>query len=101
MCVVSMVGKWWQDHQYPQYPWVQPYIQTSPADFSGTNITIGVPQEEFDKLKKEVEDLKELLIRAKEYDRRNGEPDCEMDEKVELIKRIAELVKVDLEEVFG
>ena len=45
--------------------------------------------------------MKALLIRAKEYDERNNEPHCEMEEKVELLKKIAAAVGVDLSEVFG
>jgi hypothetical protein len=59
-----------------------------------------VSREEFDTLKREVEDMKKLLLRAKEYDERNNEPECHMDEKVALLKRVAELVGVNLDEVF-
>lgn len=90
MCVVSMIGDHYQDK------W-----QLPPIDPSGvTNIFPGVSQEEFNALKKEVEEMKQLLIRAKIYDENNGEPNCEQDEKVELLKRIAELVGVDLSEIF-
>ena len=41
------------------------------------------------------------LKNAKEIDRVTGQPDCEMDEKVAIIKRFAEVVGVDLSEVFG
>jgi hypothetical protein len=51
---------------------------------------------EFDALKREVEEMKTLLIRAKKYDEDNGEPDCEMSEKVEILKKVAELVGVEL-----
>lgn len=58
-------------------------------------------REEFEALKKEVEELKKLLLAAKEYDEKTGEPDCEIDEKVEVIKKIAKLVGVDMESVFA
>lgn len=29
-----------------------------------------------------------------------GQPDCEMDDKVNLIKRVAELVGVDIKDIF-
>ncbi len=38
----------------------------------------------------EVEEFRRLLERAKEYDKRNNEPDCEMESKK---KRILELAK--------
>lgn len=105
MCVVSMIGdhyrdKWdkWKDiypNPYPINPWPE---RPGPGSLGYTPPI--VTKEEFDALKKEVEEMKALLIRAKEYDEKNGEPDCEMSEKVELLKKIAEMVGVDLSEVF-
>jgi hypothetical protein len=51
-------------------------------------------------LKKEVEEMKELLKRAVEYDERNNEPHCEIEEKVEVLKKVAELLGVDLDSIF-
>lgn len=90
MCTVSNVGDYYNhktlpDH-FPSYPsWPQ-----------------GIPptREEFDELKRSVEALKELLLAAKEYDRKMGEPDCEMEDKVALIKKLAEIVGVDLSQIF-
>ncbi len=97
MCVVSMVGdhyreKWQQDYLYPvtiQQPSQWPVIFQ------------GVPQDDFDKLKAEVEEMKKLLIRAKEYDEKNGEPACEIEEKVALLRKVAQLVGVSLDDVLG
>ena len=41
----------------------------------------------------------ELLKRAKKYDEDNGEPDCEIDEKMDVLRKVAKLVGVDLDEV--
>ena len=60
-----------------------------------------VSREEFDELKRQVEDMLEILKVAKLYDEENGEPDCAMDEKVGILRKVAELVGVDLSEVFG
>ncbi len=60
-----------------------------------------ISKKDFDALKKEVEALRELLLAAKEYDEATGQPDCEVDEKVEFIRQVAELVGVDVDEVFG
>ena len=56
--------------------------------------------EEYNELKKEVEEMKALLIKAKIYDEKNKEPKCEMEEKVKTLKQIAELMGVSLDEVF-
>lgn len=100
MCVVSMVGDHYRD-TFPKkeyWPGIQPHINPPPHIY----IT---PQEitraEFDALKKDVEEMKELLKRAKKYDEETGQPDCEMDEKVALLKQVAKLVGVDLSEIFG
>lgn len=73
-------------------------------DYELWTTTIDFPQvskKEFDDLKKEVEIMKDLLVRAKIYDEQTGQKDCEMDEKVAFLKKIAEFVGVSLEEVFG
>lgn len=91
MCMVSNVGDGWADKfpdKYPNFP--PPYIQ--PA---------GVSPSEFYSLRREVQELKKLLEAAKKFDAATGQPDCEMDEKVKLIKAIAKMVGVDLGEIFG
>lgn len=60
-----------------------------------------ISKKDFDALRKEVEELKKLLLAAKAYDEATGQKDCEIDEKVELIRQVAELVGVDVDEVFG
>ena len=90
MCVVSMIGDHYGERIPQQYPWTtQPNINTYP--------THPVSREEFEALKHDIEEMKALLIKAKIYDEEHGEPDCEMEEKVEMLKRIAEFVGVDLE----
>ena len=98
MCVVSMVGDWYHD-KWKDYPPVQPYYvpQTVPA--TTVVLNTGVSQEEFDKLKKEVEDMKELLRRAKIYDEKNNEPNCEIEEKMKFLRRVAEAVGINLDDV--
>lgn len=96
MCVVSMIGDHYGERLPQKYPWIGP-IQTT-----GTNVYPLPPsREEFEDLRRDVQELKELLIKAKLYDEAHDEPDCEMEHKVELLKKIAELVGVDLDEVFG
>ena len=108
MCVVSMVGdhyndKWrlpdyWREH-YPSLP--GPTIspkqpeQQIPLDFDK------VSRVEFEALKREVQEMKALLERAVEYDKRNNEPHCEVEDKVALLKKVAEMVGVDLKDVFS
>lgn len=91
MCMVSNVGDQWNETFPNKWPYLNPPPVTFPLDVS---------REEFNALKREVEELKKLLKAAKEYDEKTNQPDCEMEEKIKLIKQVAELVGVDLSEVF-
>ena len=90
MCAVSFVGTGWGQTAPQIYPWVVP----NPIQIQD------VSRGEVEALRQEVAELRKLLLAAKEFDRATGQPDCEMDEKVELIKRIAEVVGVDLDDIF-
>ena len=93
MCVVSMVTEHWRDKWFKPSPTFTPYSGQTTTFIQTIN---PVTREEFNALKKDVQELAALLARAKEYDRRNNEPDCEMDEKVALVKKVAEMVGVEL-----
>ena len=110
MCTVSNIGDGYRDNFPPRWPgivqpntWpVQPTgvpYPTQPTEKIFIN-TSGVSKEEFEALKKEVEELKQLLKAAKKFDEETGQPDCHMDDKVEFIKKLAEYVGVDLEDIF-
>lgn len=93
MCVVSMIGDHYDDK------WREPF--NGKLINTGTTYTFtGVSQKEFDDLKKEVEEMKQLLIKAKIYDEKNNEPDCEVEDKVAFLRKVAEAVGINLEEVF-
>ena len=84
MCVVSFVG----DHF--QQKWPEPIITWYPPNPT---------KEEFDALKKEVLEMKELLRKAKIYDEKNNEPNCEIEDKMEFLRKVAKLVNIDLDDV--
>jgi len=94
MCSVSMIG----DHYAHRLPQTYPQISQWPL---GGVVGAGPSRAEFEALKAEMQNIKELLLKAKKYDEDNGEPDCHMDEKVAILKRFAEIVGVDLSAVFG
>lgn len=95
MCVVSMVGDHYNDWFKKRPEW-QPFTNPSPLENPLDKIT----RQEFDQLKKEIEQMKELLKKAVEYDIKNNEPACEIEDKVALLKKVAEVFGVDLSEVF-
>jgi hypothetical protein len=95
MCVVSMVidhytDEWdrrryppstspiWPPQQYEPWPLLEPY----PAP----TVT---PQE--------IEEFKRLLDRAREYDRKNNEPDCELEDKRKKLKDLAKELGVEID----
>lgn len=94
MCVVSMVGDHYQDRFRQNHQWLPNALGQL-----GAQMVTHPTKQEFEALKKEVEDMKALLKRAKIYDEQNNEPDCEMDGKVDLLRRIAALVGVSLDDV--
>jgi hypothetical protein len=98
MCVASAVSNDWINRNSD---WQRMFpIGTAPA-IPSHPIWNGPTREEFDALKKEMQELKKLLIAAKQYDEATGQPDCEMEDKVELITKLAKLVGVDMQEVFN
>lgn len=94
MCTVSNVGDYWNKQWPDRHPWVDPYIQPGPIP-----LNIGPTREEFEALKKEMEALKELLKAAKKFDEETNQPHCEHEDKVAIIKKMAEIVGVDLKDV--
>lgn len=99
MCAVSNIGDYWKT----QNPWIDKVPSSVPSSIPNTNdyskYLQTVSRAEFDKLKSEVEELKKLLQAAKAFDEKTGQPHCEVEEKVGLIKAIAEALGVDLKGV--
>ena len=92
MCVVSNVGDYFGRTMPERYPFVET---------SGTITFVGqVSRAEFDALKKEVEALRELLLAAKKFDEKTNQKDCEQADKIKLLRGIADLVGVNLDEIF-
>jgi len=59
-----------------------------------------VTREEFEALKKDFEELKELLRAAKKYDTATNQPDCEMEDKVEALRKVAKFLGVTVDDIF-
>lgn len=89
MCVVSMVIDqysqwWWQRQQQPQIvPGAYPTVIPSKPQLTD----------------EEVKQFREMVARAKQYDIDNDEPNCEMDEKKQRIRKYAKELGVELGEI--
>ena len=105
MCTVSNVGDSFTHTLPSNWPDIYKQLPQTPQIPLGPigPITIQPPvsREEFEALKLEMQELKKTLLKAKEIDIREGNPDCEMEDKIKILKAVAEAVGVDLSEVFG
>jgi hypothetical protein len=104
MCTVSMVGDHFSDKQaWPTWPTILPFpgqVPYSPLPSAPPTQQYRVSRAEFGALKAQVEEMKRELLAAKQQDIADGNPDCEMEAKVSILKQIAEQFGVDLKEVF-
>lgn len=101
MCIVSNIGDYWREKLPEQHPWTTPWIQPNPGVQPNPGISLSPTREEFEALKRDVEALKKLLEAAKKFDEETNQPHCEHEDKVALIKKVAELVGVDLKDVLS
>ena len=88
MCVVSMIMAHYDDEWSRR---LQDLQRTAPSPFGWPQTSPPPPTQQ------EIDEFRRLLDRAREYDRKNGEPDCELEEKRTRIRKLAEElgVKVD------
>lgn len=84
VCVVSNI----LDQQIPTFPpWTrEPEIYPLPTS----------NEKEFEELRKRIEELEKLIEAGKKYDEATGQPDCELDEKIELLRKIADQLGVEI-----
>ncbi len=86
MCVVSMVmdsrGDDWA-RRFDQIKAAQAAGQTAPLYLFPTQ--------------QELEEFRRLLDRAREYDKRNNEPDCELESKKTILLELAKKLGVEIE----
>jgi hypothetical protein len=101
MCVVSAIGdKWSRPDMWPNWPQTIPFPDTSPRKPIGLELNEILLRKEIDRLTKKVSEMKKELEAAKAQDIANGNPDCEMDEKVIILRKIADMFGIELKEIF-
>ncbi len=82
MCVVSMIGDGWSRGFPDKYPWY-------PMDLRATPATIPFAPA-----------IPEVSLAVKQFDEATGQPDCEIDIRVAMIKAVAKAVGVNMDGVF-
>jgi hypothetical protein len=93
------------------YPWVdnqpRPGITLNPPlyppslkeiELEDLKKQLAVNRELMAMMRADIEEMKILLKRAKEYDERTGQHECESDDKVALLKKVAEALGVEFDE---
>ena len=103
MCVVSMVGdRYSQPNAWPNWPTSIPFPDRNPIQIpeNGTSFRLGQLEKELAELKKAFAEMKAELEAAKKQDIEEGNPDCEMDYKTIILKKIADLLGENLDGIF-
>lgn len=86
MCVVSMIMDYQRQKWEPLVPDYQKQI--------GEIFTNPVPSPI---TPAEILEFRQLLERAREYDKKNNEPDCELQEKKDALLKIAKALGVEID----
>ena len=61
-----------------------------------------VSRAEFDALRAEIQALREEIAKARAYDVKTGQPDCESEDKIAKLREIAKLVGItNVDEIIG
>ncbi len=90
MCVYSMIVDHYTEKWPKQYPTVNP-PQTWPGGSGGT-----LGWKPAGPTPEEVEEFRKLLDRAREYDKRNHEPNCELEAKKDVLRQMAKQWGIDI-----
>ena len=105
MCVVSAIGDNWKQ-QFPQkFPdWTEtvkywPTIQQNPETILLNRTELEAVRKDIEAIRNEMIELKKLLKAAIDFDAKTGQPHCENEDKIALIRQVAEAVGVDLRDL--
>ena len=90
MCVVSMV----MDHYWDKWR----YIKPTPWEYPPSTPPVpDWPPPPPPITPEEIEEFRKLLERAREYDKRNNEPDCELQEKKDRLLKLADELGIKID----
>lgn len=91
MCVFSMVV----DHYQKTWPEIPKYPDIPGVTWPDFLDTVDGKQKQKE-LEKRIEEMEELLRKAKIYDEENNEPDCESETKKKTLQELADLWEVEI-----
>lgn len=95
MCAVSMI----MDNQYDnwRYRFPQPVIPMAPQQpYYPPSVPSAIPTPNIPTAQ-EIEEFRKLLERAREYDKKHNEPDCEMEEKRQKLLDLADALGIKID----
>lgn len=101
MCVASMISDSWTNNLPNTYPNAYPLLYVNRYEFDAQVKKNEALQKEVDTLKKDLEELRELMKAAQKYDEATGQKDCEQEEKIATFKKLADLLGIDLTGMFN
>lgn len=102
MCVYSMIAdhyieKWEPRRRDPFYPHPQePIYPQRQNEYDIERINELLKPKPPAITPEEIEEFRRLLERAREYDKRNNEPACELESKKDTLRRIAKELGVEI-----
>lgn len=90
MCMVSMIYDHYND-KWKKFlePQPQPIMVPVPNPYPPYPV-VKMPSQE------EINEFYELLKRAREYDKKHNQPNCELEEKKEKLRKLAEELGVEI-----
>lgn len=107
MCAVSAVTdhyiKKFEPYQIPStIPWPTPApmpVTPTVPPYSQIPAPLPITRDEFDQLRKDILEMKEILKVLKEYDKTSNQPHCEKQENVAFLKKLAAQLDIELPEL--
>lgn len=104
MCIVSNIGDGYQGTFSERWPTI-PIPTVNPVDpmlgisWVSPDLSKFVTIDQFNALKKEIEQLKPLILEAQKFDAATGQANCDSPLKFALVKWLAKALDVDLSEL--
>lgn len=103
MCVVSAIGDNWQQSFPEKFPNWEETVRYWPTVQPPNTVVLSSELEGFRKeieaIRQDILELKKLLKVAIDYDAKTGQPHCENEDKIALIRKVADAVGVDLSDL--